>query len=57
MFGIEDPLVLVSYLLCIAGAVLCVIYGLLTRNRGGEKIDIDDARWVQEEKQVEEEVA
>ncbi len=44
MLGIDDPYVLLGYLLCIGAVLLCVIYGLLNWNRGAEDTDIDDIR-------------
>ncbi len=54
MLGIDDPYVLLGYLLCIAAVLLCVIYGLVNWNRGAEDTDADDVRWAAEEKEVEE---
>jgi hypothetical protein len=56
MLGIEDKGVLAAYLLCIASAVLCVIYGLINWNRGEEETGPDDLRWAAEETKVEEEL-
>jgi hypothetical protein len=53
MFGIEDPLVLIGYLLCLVSACGCVIYGLVMRYRGDEAMDVDDAQWEQEERKTE----
>lgn len=53
MFGIEDPLVLIGYLLCLVSALACVIYGLVMRNRGDETMDMDDAQWEQEQRKAE----
>jgi len=56
MLGIEDSYVWAAYLLCIASALLCVIYGLITWNRGEEVVEQEDIRWAAEEKKVEEEI-
>ena len=56
LFGIEDTAVSLAYTLCIASAVLCVVYGLLTWNRGDEPVQEDDVKWAAEEKKVEEEL-
>ena len=53
MLGIEDKEVLLAYLLCIASSILCVIYGLIARNRGDEPINPEDVKWVSEEQKVE----
>ncbi len=36
MLGIPDPKIWIAYLLCIALALACMIYGYLNRNKGGE---------------------
>ena len=56
MLGIESKGILVVYLLCIASSVLCVVYGLLTWNRGEETVGPDDVKWAAEESKVEEEL-
>ncbi|HUT31696.1 MAG TPA: hypothetical protein VMX13_18050 [Sedimentisphaerales bacterium] len=56
MLGIDDKYVSMAYLLCIASALLCVIYGLLNWNRGQEVTKAEDVRWAEEEKKVEEEL-
>ena len=56
MLGIEDKGVLAAYLLCIASALLCVIYGVIHWNRGEEEIQPVDVKWAAEEKKVEEEL-
>jgi len=57
MFGIEDTYVWLVYLLCIASTVLCVIYGLITWNRGDEAVEQEDIQWAAEEEKVEEEIS
>ncbi len=54
MLGIEDKGVLLAYLLCIGSSALCVLYGLLARNKGDEPVKPEDLKWVSEEKKVEE---
>ncbi len=54
MLGIEDKWVLLAYLLCIASALLCVIYGWRNWNRGQEQIQEDDVRWAAQEDKAEE---
>jgi len=56
MLGIEDKGVLTAYLLCIASTVLCVIYGLLSWNKGEEAIQPDDVKWAAEEQKVDKEL-
>jgi heme A synthase len=36
LLGIDDPVVVLVYLLCIFSALLCVIYGLVYWNKEGE---------------------
>lgn len=56
MFGIESMTVATVYLLCIASAILCVVYGVINWNKGEEAIQPDDVKWAAEEKKVEEEL-
>jgi len=56
MLGIEDKYVSAAYLLCIASAILCVIYGLINWNRGEVEVNQKDIHWAEEEKKVEEEL-
>lgn len=54
--GIKDPWVLAAYLLCVASALLCVIYGLATWNRGDDSLHKEDVDWAAEERQIEEDL-
>ena len=56
MLGIEDVWVWLAYALCLGSAVLCVVYGALTWNRGDEPVEPADVSWAQEEKKVEDEL-
>ena len=56
MFGIEDPWVWSAYVLCLASAALCILYGMLNWNRGDETVDPEDVQWAEEEKKVEDEL-
>ena len=56
MLGIEDPVVLLAYLLCILSAALCVIYGLLNWNRGDEPVAPVDVQWAAQEDKVEQDL-
>ncbi len=57
MLGIEDGYVLAAYLLCLASAAVCVIYGLINWNRGAEaRADQEEVRWAAEEDKVEQEL-
>ena len=54
MLGIEDKWVALAYLLCIGSTLLCVVYGWLKWNRGGDEIKQEDVRWAAEEDKAEE---
>ena len=56
MFGIEDGLVALAYVLCMASTVICVIYAWLNWNRGDEIVQEEDQRWEAEEEHVEEKI-
>ena len=56
MLGIEDKYVALAYLLCLLSALTCVIYGIITWNRGGTEPQKEDINWAHEEKKVEEEL-
>lgn len=56
MFGIEDGWILAAYIACLASAALCVIYGLVCWNRGGEPAQAvapEDVKWAVEEDKIE----
>jgi hypothetical protein len=50
MLGFDDGWIFAAYLLCILSAVVCVVYGLVNWNKGGD----DEALQVEEEKKWEE---
>ena len=56
MLGIEDKYVAAVYVLCIASSLLCVVYGLLNWNRGGDEAKTEDLQWAHEEKKLEEDL-
>lgn len=49
MLGISDGWVFLAYILSILSAVICVIYGILTWNKGDEPIKQEDVQWAKEE--------
>jgi len=51
MLGIQDKWVFLAYALMVASAVLCVIYGMLTWNKGDEPTKPEDISWAKEEKE------
>jgi hypothetical protein len=56
MFGINDPLVLLAFLSCIAVTAFAVIYGLVRRNAALDEVTQEDRAWAVEEKKVEDEL-
>lgn len=50
MFGITDPWIWSTYILCILSAGLCVVYGLFNWNRGTEEEQLQVAGEVAREK-------
>ena len=54
MLGIKDFWVFLGYALSVASTLLCVVYGILTWNKGAEPVKQEDVAWAQEEKEVEE---
>ena len=56
MLGIQDWVVALAYVLCIASTGLCVVYAWRNWNRGDETVEPDDVKWAKEEKKVEEEL-
>ncbi len=56
MFGIESTSIGLAYLLCILSTILCVIYGLVCWNKGGEEVKTEDKTWLKEEKELEQEL-
>jgi hypothetical protein len=58
MLGLHDFTIALLYILCIASTLLCVIYGILYWNQGGEKPiePVKLVEWQKEEKELEEEL-
>lgn len=50
VLGIEDPGVWMAYVLSLAGAALCVGYGIVNWNKGEEPVKKEDVDWAKEEK-------
>ena len=51
ILGIQDPWVVVAYLLAFAGAFVCVVYGITHWNKGDEPAKPEDVQWAKEEKE------
>ena len=56
MLGIEDGWISAAYVLCLVSSLCCVVFGAINWNRGDEPIEPDDAKWVQDEKKISEEL-
>ncbi len=57
VLGIEDPWILGAYVGCILVTLLCVVYGILNWNKGGEdeeKQVKEEVEWHKKEKEMEE---
>lgn len=57
MLGIDDPWILGVYLLCIFSTLLCVVYGVVNWNRGGETEALEikeEAAWEEGEEEMQE---
>ncbi len=52
MLGLEDPIVLLAYLLCGASTLLCVVYGIICWNKGDDAVPIADAQRPSEDKRA-----
>ena len=52
MLGIDDPFVLLAYLLCGASTVLCVVYGIICWNKGDDSVSNVDVKWSAEDKKA-----
>lgn len=56
MLGIDDPLVLTAYLLCILSTVFCIVFGAMRWNKGDEPVEQADQRWAAEQDKAEEDL-
>mgnify|MGYP001821349589 CR=1 FL=1 len=57
MLGIPDLSISLAYILCIASALLCLVYGLVMWNKGGgnEEAEIEEeAKWQEKEDLIDE---
>ena len=50
VLGIESPAVWLAYVLSLASAVVCVVYGIVYWNQGEEPVKKEDVDWAKEEK-------
>ena len=56
MLGIEDKWVSAAYVLCILSSLLCVIYGMISWNKGDVEATAEDMQWELQEEKVQEEL-
>ena len=58
MLGIEDPWVILAYILCILSALLCLVWGVIKWNVDdtAEEPEEEIRQWAEEEERVEEEL-
>lgn len=56
MLGINDPQVVLAYVLCIGATLFAVVYSALNWNKGDEAVHPEDRQWVEQEKSVESEL-
>jgi hypothetical protein len=59
MFGIEDPVIYIGYLLTILSLILCVVYGAMNWHNGGDPEESElevDAQWAEKEEEIEREI-
>lgn len=58
MLGIPDLSISLAYILCIAAALLCLIYGIIMWNKGGGEDEVvemeEEAKWQDKENIIEE---
>lgn len=60
MLGLTDPGVALAYGLCILSALLCIVYGAIHWNRGGETVpppSPEELKWAEDEEEIEDTVA
>ena len=58
MLGIEDPWVILAYVLCIISAMFCLIWGIVKWNKDDPDQEPEEEirHWAEEEDRVEEEL-
>jgi hypothetical protein len=56
MLGIDDPLVLLAFLGCLAVTAVSLVYGLVRRNAAVDEVTQEDRAWALDEKKVEDEL-
>ncbi len=59
MLGLGDGWVIAAYILCIASAILCVVYGILNWNKEADadvSPDSEASDWIKEEIKIEKQI-
>ena len=59
MFGIEDPVIYVGYLLTVLSLILCVAYGAINWNKGDTPKESEleaDARWEEKDEEIQSQI-
>ncbi len=57
VLGISDPWISAAYIGCILATLLCVVYGILNWNKGGDDEEeqiAEEISWHEKEKEMEE---
>jgi hypothetical protein len=60
MLGLGDFSVFAAYVLCILSTILCVVYGVVNWNKGGDvspEEAAEEARWEAEERKIDSELS
>lgn len=60
MLGLGDFSVFAAYVLCILSAILCVVYGVMNWNKGGDvspEEAVEEVRWEAEENKIDGELS
>lgn len=52
MIGLADPWIAAAYILVIASALLCVVYGAMNWNKGAESEDQESSKWKEDEIEI-----
>lgn len=57
MIGLADPWVAAAFWLCIASSALCIVYGALKWNSGGDDAPTaEDRQWAEKETEIKQEL-
>ena len=54
MLGLPDAAIAAAYVLCVASALLCVVYGVVNWNKGDDSEDKKELQWESHEQKIEE---